>query len=85
MPRLRTDALTWREVDGEIVALELATSTYLAINRTGTLLWPALVEGASEDDLAADLARAWGISHEQAGPDVEAFLALIRTRGLLEG
>jgi len=82
---LRAEAITWREVDGEIVALELATSTYLAINRTGTLVWSALIEGASEEDLAADLARAWGISLEQAALDIEAFLASIRTRGLLEG
>ena len=45
--RVRADALEWREVDGEIVALDLRRSVYLAINPSGALLWPALVEGAS--------------------------------------
>ncbi len=85
MPRLRADAVTWREVDGEIVALELATSTYLAVNRTGALLWPALVEGASEDTLASQLVQTFGLADDQATLDVKAFLAPLGARGLLEG
>lgn len=84
MPRLRTDALTWRNVEGEIVALELATSTYLAVNQTGAFLWPSLVEGASENDLATKLVQTYAVSSAQANADVEAFLTPLRERGLLE-
>ena len=34
--------LDWREVEGELVALDLRESRYLAVNRTGQVLWAAL-------------------------------------------
>src|SRR4051795_2998601 len=36
--RLREHDLVWREIDGEIVLLDLASSKYLMINKTGTFL-----------------------------------------------
>ena len=49
--RLRDADLDWREVDREVVALDLRESRYLAINRAGQVLWAALAEGATRDDL----------------------------------
>ena len=37
--RLDPEAVSWTEVDGEILALERESSTYIATNRTGTVLW----------------------------------------------
>lgn len=85
MERLRADALTWREVDGEIVALELATSTYLAVNASGAFLWPMVVAGVTKQELVERLVQHYEVEPEQAGLDVDAFLAPLRERGLLEG
>ena len=41
--RLRTDAVEWREVEGEIVALDLRDEMYLGVNGSGAVLWPLLV------------------------------------------
>ncbi len=82
--RVRADALEWREVDGEIVALDLRRSVYLAINPSGALLWPALVEGASRDELVTRLSDEAGISAEVASADVERFLAELAEHGLLD-
>ena len=82
--RVRTDALEWREVDGEIVALDLRRSVYLAINPSGALLWPALVEGATRDDLVTRLGEEAGISPEVASEDVDRFLSDLAEHGLLD-
>jgi hypothetical protein len=83
--RLRGDQLEWREIEGEIVALDARSSEYLAVNRTGTVLWPSLVAGATRDELVARLAGAFEVGEETAGRDVDAFLAVLAERGLLEG
>jgi hypothetical protein len=82
--RLRGEGVAWREIDGEIVALDAPTSTYLAANRTGALLWQALAKGATDEDLVSRLVETFGIDAETARADVERFLGELAARGLLE-
>ncbi len=84
MLRLRRQGLDWREVDGEVVALDLETARYVATNRTGALLWDELADGATREALVASLASRWNLDEARAAADVDAFLALLRDRGLLE-
>ncbi|HVF31394.1 MAG TPA: PqqD family protein [Acidimicrobiales bacterium] len=85
MLRLRHDCVTWRQVGDEVVALDLTRSTYLSVNRTGTLLWNLLVDGASDDELVDTLARAFPpIGRAEAERDVADFVGYLRERGLLE-
>jgi len=49
MLRLRAEDLVYQESDGETVLLDLRTSTYLVVNPTGTVVFPALVDGATRD------------------------------------
>lgn len=83
--RLREEGLRWREIDGEIVALDVTTSTYLAANRSGALLWSVLATGATQQDLVARLAETFEITTEAASRDVDNFLSDLEARGLLEG
>lgn len=80
---LEPDAVSWREVDGEVVALDLRAGDYLAINGTGTLLWRALADGASPDGLRQLLTERFGVPDERAAADVAAFTAALEARGLL--
>jgi hypothetical protein len=82
--RVRADALEWRDVDGEVVALDLRSSRYLAINPSGAALWPALVEGASREELVERLCAETGIDRDRARPDVDEFLAQLASHDLLE-
>lgn len=81
--RLRTDDLTWRTVEQEVVVLDQRDSTYIGINATGAALWPLLVEGASRADLIGALVTRFGISHDQAAPDVDAFIEALVARNFL--
>ena len=81
--RLRSAALEWREVEGEVIALDLGSSTYLAINRAGAFLWPALIDGATPAQLAQQLAGEFGLEGEQARRDADAFLDSLRELDLL--
>ena len=81
--RLRPEALSWREVDGQLVAVDTRTSTYLAANPTGLLLWETLAAGTTRDVLVERLVERYGIDAERAAADVDHFLDSLRTRGLL--
>ena len=81
--RLAQDALEWREVDGEVIALERERAAYLGVNRTGTLLWRALETGADEPELAALLVERYGIEAATARADVTRFVGELRAQNLL--
>jgi len=83
MIRLRPDALTWLEIEGEIVALDRRSSMYLSVNRTGATLWPALQEGATVDELVALLVKEFDVDTPTASNDVAAFVDVLDARGLL--
>ncbi|HEX2699669.1 MAG TPA: PqqD family protein [Acidimicrobiales bacterium] len=82
---MRTDGLTWRVVDGEVIVLDVPGRVYLAGNHTAALLWEALAEGARTDELVARVVDEFGIDPETASRDVDHFLEELRKRGLLDG
>lgn len=84
MPRLRAEDLVYQESDGETVLLDLRTSTYMVVNPTGTVVFPALRDGATRDQLLEVVLDAFDVGAEQAGADLDAFLADLAERGLLE-
>ena len=81
--RLRETDLHWREIDGEVIALEARDSTYVAANGAGTRLWHALVAGSTRERLTDELVRTYDIDRERAAADVDAFLAQLAAQGLL--
>ena len=78
----RTD-LHWREIDGEIIALEGRGSRYVAANSAGAVLWRALIDGTTRDGLADELVRIYGIERERADADVGRFVDALAEQGLL--
>lgn len=81
--KLRTEDVTWQEIDGELVILDLTRSTYLTTNQTGAFLTKLLVEETTEDALADALVAEFGIERSEAADDVGAFLGELRKLELL--
>jgi hypothetical protein len=82
--RARKTDVTWRQVGDEVIVLDMSTWEYLGLNGTGAILWPALVEGATPEELRERLVDSYGIERERAAADVRAFLAALADVGLLE-
>ena len=81
--RLRTDAVEWQEIDGEVVALHLESSMYLAVNPSGRVLWRRLADGATRSELIDALRAEFGLPAGRAEADVDAFLAGLRENEVL--
>jgi len=81
--RLRAEAVAWRDVDGDVIALGLESSTYFGTNESGTVLWRRLAEGTNRAELIETLMTTFGLEQAQAQADVDAFLDELRSRDLL--
>lgn len=81
--RLRQEGFAARGIDDETVVLDLRTSTYLATNQAGTLLWRCLERGARRSDLIAAVLDEFEVDRAQAEKDVDDFIADCRRRGLV--
>jgi hypothetical protein len=82
--RLRNQALEWREIEDEVVAVDTRKAIYMAINHTGAVLWPALAEGATREELVERLTRAYDVDRGAAEGDVDAFVSMLKEQDLLE-
>ena len=81
--RLRHEGLNWREIDGEVVVLDMERSHYLNLNATGCVLWLLLAEGANRRQLVEKLIEEFDVTEPTAQADVEAFIISCRDSGLL--
>ncbi len=82
--RLKLDDIVWREVDNELVVLELSTSTYLTLNGSAKLLWETLTEGSTIERLVLSLVGRYSLPPDQARFDVTAFILTLSERNLIE-
>jgi hypothetical protein len=58
---------------------------YLSVNRVGALLWETLADqGASKEELADRLVKAFAIPAERARSDVDTFVEGLKDAGLVE-
>jgi hypothetical protein len=82
--RLKARALSWRELDGEIVALEADNWRYVAGNAAAALLWRRLAVGATRSELCVALVDAYEIDSVAASRDVDRFLVQAHALEVLE-
>jgi Coenzyme PQQ synthesis protein D (PqqD) len=80
---LREQDLDWREIEGEIVALDAQGAIYLAVHGSGAALWRMLADSTTRDGLVDALVETYGIDAGRASDDVDEFLTTLSERGLL--
>lgn len=81
--RMRSEGLSWQEIDGELVILDLTHAAYLTTNRSGAFLAKRLQQESSRQQLVDALATEYEIGEDRAGTDVDAFLATLAEKRLL--
>ena len=81
--RLRQDGITWQEIDGELVILDLDASQYLTTNSSGAFLAQFLGAERTADEIREALVAEYDIPTDVARRDAEAFVGELRDRGLL--
>ena len=73
-----------RDDGEELVLLDLHSSRYLTLNRTGGVLWKAIERPQTVRDLVALLVSVFAVTESTAEAAIETFLDALADRGLLE-
>jgi hypothetical protein len=81
--RLRPSDLSWRKIDDEVVAVDVAASSYMCANPAGAMLWEMLAGGATRAALSEQLVQTFEIDPQRAEADVDAFVDQLVARNLL--
>ena len=68
----------------KLLILSLSTAEFLTFNRSATLLWLRLHDGATALELCSVLTSSFSISDERAMSEVQDFLILLDHHDLLE-
>jgi hypothetical protein len=74
--------VTHERLDDEVIAINLETGAYYALDGTAADCWTLVAGGATVDELVAGLSTRYGVAPEQARADAEGFLAALVEQGL---
>jgi hypothetical protein len=81
--RLRESSLSWRELDANIVVLDLVDSSYLTVSGSGAVIWKLLAQGTTVPEIESALLDEYDVDVATASEDVTSFLADLQSRNLL--
>lgn len=70
-------------IEGSVVILDLSKGRYLTLNRSGSLIWNAIISGRSRDDYVNAIASGAGIDQAECEREIVSFVDTCLKRGLL--
>lgn len=81
--RLNSAVLT-QKLGQQTVLMHIQSGEYFELNPTGSLALERLLAGANVAAIATELSEQYQVAQAQAHTDVEALLAQLRQRGLIQ-
>ena len=76
--------LTFADLDGEAVLLDLKSGQYYGLNEVGTYIWSLIDAPRTVADIVAAMAEEFDVSREQLNLDVMNFLQQMEEQKLIE-
>ena len=83
--RLDPTSVAWRDVEGEVVVIDLKNSEFFSLNDAAQGLWPLLHRGTTNTELVQALVERYDVDLVRAESDVRGLLVQLRQRGFLAG
>lgn len=77
------DEVTWRDINGEVVALKLVSGEYYSFNEVGRLSWLSIAEGKQVSQIVDHIVENYDTTLEQAQKDLNAFITGLMEHKLL--
>lgn len=71
------------KIDGEIVAMNLDNGDFFSLTQTGKEIWELIDQQSDREAIIAALAESYGAERSTIEADVDAFLAQLRSAGLI--
>jgi hypothetical protein len=81
---IRNDVV-YREVDGAIVALSLDSGEYAGLDEIGSDIWRLIAEHGDLDKVRAGLLAIYDLDAETCERELQSFVRMLQSRGLISG
>ena len=83
--RIRTnESVVSAELDSEAVLLNVETGIYFGLDELGSRVWSLIEGGCQEDEIVDALLHEYEVQPAQLRTDVDAFVAHLIEKGLVE-
>jgi Coenzyme PQQ synthesis protein D (PqqD) len=79
-----SEDVVWRDLDDEVVILDIVSNQYFGLNGAGGAMWRLLAGHGSVDEIVARLAEQFDAGAEQLRTDLEALIKDLEGKGLLK-
>jgi hypothetical protein len=78
-----SQSVAWRDVNDEVVILNLKSGEYYTLNDVGQFIWKSAMEGKSIQAIQQAIIETFNVPAEQAIKDLHGFLAGMIKEGML--
>ena len=78
------DDLSWSDVHGELVIIDAKTGDYHVMNEVGRVIWLAIVENCTTDQVINKIQSEFSVNKEDAEKDMIFFVNDLFKRNLLK-
>jgi len=72
-----------RELDGDVVILDITSGRYFSINDVGALVWERLADDTDRDTLVEAVTETFDVDSATATADIDALLDQLTEAGLI--
>ena len=76
--------VVFRDLEGEMVLLNLATGVYFGLDPVGTRIWELIDRGRSTEQIVGALTAEYDVDAETCRADLAGFLRTLRDNELIE-
>lgn len=81
--RINSPNVVAETLDGETTIVNLDSGTYYALNETGSAIWDRVIAGSPEENVASEIAQAYGTETAAAAAAVSSLIADLQGHGLI--
>ena len=78
-----SDHVSWREVEGEAIVLDLRTGEYHTFNEVGRVIWRCVAEKKPVGQILSAVTADYEAEPAAVHADIERFLAVLLHKGLV--
>jgi hypothetical protein len=79
-----SDNVVWRDLDGEIVILNLTSGVYFSVDGVGTRIWILMSEQVAPEEIVRQLIAEFEVEEAQLRSDMESLVKDLAGQGLIE-
>lgn len=72
------------ELGEGLALLDLRSNVYFSLSEVGTVIWQAIQEPATRDDLVTRVTELYDVAPEECAPDIDALLGELLDANLID-